>query len=249
MKPGREHSPAVPAMTAHRKTHILARLEIGLRTEVAQLNELEQELILVLQCGRGLGADYGAAGDWINAWGHHWDLVELILRRIHQLVAEVTACIQSQETGRHYRALQTWTALQLENARLEQTLEALHGQATGLNATAQAEWDAVAGPLNAHQNLIRNCTDALRIKLELLKNHSNAEVDEEVQKLLGRLSRTLHAKRGAAAANEEENQQAALELQQEKNHFMGFMDVVKGMFLWVETNQERADKNQRQQSF
>ncbi len=29
---------------------------------------------------------------------------------------------------------------------------------------------------------------------------------------------------------------------------MGFMDVVKGMFLWVETNQERTDKNRLPES-
>lgn len=233
----------------HSKTHILARLELGLRTDAARLTKLEQELILVLQRGRGLGAEYGSPGDWNNAWGHHWDLVETILRRIHTLVAEVLDDIDSHETDRHTKALQTWTTLQIEDTRLEQTLEGLHGQAVGLNATAQAEWDVIAGKLTSHLNLIHNCADSLRIKLELLKNHSSAEVNEQVQKLLNRLARSPQPNRGSSTDSEEAYQHAAVELQQENNKFLGFMDVVKGLFLWVESPQERTDKNLLQESF
>ena len=236
-------------MTTHNKTHILARLEIGLRTDAARLAELEQALILVLQRGRGLGAEYGSPGDWNNAWGHHWDQVEINLCRIHELVSEVQDGIQSRQANRHDKALQTWTMLQIEDTRLEQTLEALHGQALGLNATAQAEWDGIARTLGEHLDVIHDCAEALRIKLELLKTHSCAEVDEQVQKLLSRLTRHPHSERASTIDYEEEYQQAAFELQQEKNRFMGFMDVVKGMFLWVETNQERTDKNCLQESF
>ena len=62
-------------MKTHSKPHILARLEVGLRTDASRLIELEQALINVLQRGRGLGVEYGSPGDWNNAWGHHWDLV------------------------------------------------------------------------------------------------------------------------------------------------------------------------------
>ncbi|OYW31081.1 MAG: hypothetical protein B7Z47_02145 [Chthoniobacter sp. 12-60-6] len=235
-------------MKTHSKTHILARLESGLRTDAARLDELEQELALVLQRGRGLGAEYGSPGDWTTAWGHHWDQVEIILCRIHDLVSEVQDGIQSHDPERHTRALQTWTQLQIEDTRLEQTLEALHGQAIGLNATAQTEWDAIARTLAEHLNVIHACAEALRIKLELLKDHSSEEVDVQVQKLLARLSRSPQSRSGSTLDNEEEYQQAAVELEREKNHFMGFMDVVKGMFLWVETEEERADKNRVQES-
>ena len=236
-------------MRTHSQTHILARLEVGLRTDAARLTELEQELILVLQRGRGLGAEYGSPGDWNTAWGHHWDLVEIILRRIHVLLSEVQDDIQSRDTDRHAKALKTWVTLQIEDARLVQTLEALHGQAVGLNATAQTEWDVTARKLAAHLDVIHDCAETLRIKLELLKNHSNAEVDDQVQKLLDRLSRTPEPRKGSSIDYEEEYQHAAVELQQEKNTFMGFMDVVKGIFTWVESPQERTDKNCLQQSF
>lgn len=232
----------------HSKTHILARLEIGLRTDAARLSELEEELIHVLQRGRGLGAEYGSPGDWINAWGHHWDLVEKILCRIHYFVSEVQDGIQSHDTNRHEKVLQTWTKLQIEDTRLEQTLHALQGQAVGLNAAAQTEWAAIAKILEAHLQVIHNCADALHIKLELLKSNSSEEVDEQVQKLLIRLSRPPPQK-GSSMDSEEEYQHAAVELQQENNKFMGFIDVVKSMFLWTESIQERADKNCLQESF
>ena len=70
-----------------------------------------------------------------------------------------------------------------------------------------------------------------------------------MQKLLDRLSRTPEPRKGSSIDYEEEYQHAAVELQQEKNKFMGFMDVVKGIFTWVESPQERTDKNCLQQSF
>lgn len=236
-------------MMTHSQNHILARLEIGLRTDTSRLTELEAELIHVMQRGRGLGTEYGSPGDWTTAWGHHWDLVEIILCRIHDLVSVVQDGVQSSEASRHDKALQTWTKLQIEDTRLQQTLQALQGQAVGLNASAQTEWAAIASALEEHLDVIHNCADALRIKLELLKNHSSKEVDEQVQKLLGRLSRQPNSQRGGSINCDEEYQHAAVELQQEKNKFMGFIDVVKGLFLWVESPQERTDKNCLQESF
>ena len=233
----------------HRKTHILARLEIELRTDAARLAQLEKKLVHTLKRGRGLGTEYGSPGDWNNAWGHHWDLVETILRRIHVLVAEVQEDIQSRETYRHVKALQTWANLKLENDRLVQTLESLRGQAVGLNATAQAEWDAIAKTMETHLDVIHDCAEALRIKLELLKSHSSDEVDRQVQKLLARLDRSPQTRSGGPIDYEEEYQHAAAELRQEKNHVMGFMDVVKGLFIWIETPQERADKKIHPESF
>jgi len=236
-------------MMTHSKTHILARLEIGLRTDAKRLTKLEDELMQVLQRGRGLGTEYGSPGDWSTAWGHHWDLVERILCRIHDLVSEVQEGIQSHDKNRHEKALQTWTRLQIEDTRLEQTLQALQGQAVGLNAAAQEEWAAIARSLEAHLHVIHNCADAMRIKLELLKNNSSAEVDAQVQKLLIRLSRSPDKSGGSPIDSDEEYQHAAVELQQEKNKFMGFVDLVKCMFLWTDSTQERADKNTLQESF
>lgn len=235
-------------MKTQSKTHILARLEIGLRTDAERLTELEEQLTHMLQRGRGLGDEYGSPGDWNNAWGHHWDQVQLMLSQIHGLVSEVQDGIQSHDKNRHEKALETWTKLQIEDTQLEQTLHALQGQAVGLNAAAQTEWAFISKSLETHLQVIHNCADALHIKLELLKSNSSEEVDVQVQKLLVRLSRTPPRK-ASPIHSEEEYEHAAVELQQENNKFMGFIDVVKSMFLWTESIQERTDKNCRQESF
>lgn len=36
---------------------------------------------------------------------------------------------------------------------------------------------------------------------------------------------------------------AAIELEREHHRFLGFMDVVKGLLMWVESTDERARKN------
>jgi hypothetical protein len=236
-------------MKTHSKKHILARLEVGLRTDAARLIELEQALIPALQRGRGLGTEYDSPGDWNTAWGHHWDQVEIIMRQIHRLVADLLTAIQSRETDRHTQALQTWTTLQIENARFEQTIGMLHGQAIGLNATAQSEWDGIASTLATHLDLIHDCTEALRIKLVLLKTNTNEEVDAQVQQVLDRLSQLSHSHSGHTPDHAEEYHHAAVELQKEKNQFLGFIDLVKCMFMWTDSTQERTDKHLLQESF
>ena len=37
--------------------------------------------------------------------------------------------------------------------------------------------------------------------------------------------------------------EAALEIEKEQHEFLGFMDVVKGLFMWIETPEERVTKN------
>lgn len=230
-------------MIAHRQTHILARLEIGLRTDSSRLIELEKDLILALSRARGLGDEYGSPEDWSTAWSHHWDLVESIVRLMLQRVSEMHDAITNGGSDRFSVALLAWETLQIEDVRLQQTLAALHDQASGLNESAQAEWDALSFTLETHMHTIHACADALRIKLELLKKHSNEEVSLLVQKILARLS--LHPRpSGMSAADRElEYQKATAELKQEQGQFLGFLDVVKALFMWAETNEERMDKN------
>jgi hypothetical protein len=46
-----------------------------------------------------------------------------------------------------------------------------------------------------------------------------------------------------AESYEQEYRTAANELKQERHKFLGFMDVIKGALLWVETTEERVRKN------
>lgn len=229
-------------MIPQQTTHILARLELGLRTDSSRLIEPESDLIPLLRRARGLADEYGSPGDWNTAWRHHWDRVEANLLRIHHLVNEISTAIASSENARQTIALEAWTTLQAENAELAQTLGALRGQAIGLHVEAQNEWNTTAHKLEAHLETIDACSKSLRIKLELLKKYSKEEMDQLVQDLLTKLPNRSLTASVDAASYEHEYQQAAAELEQEHHKFQGVMDVIKGLFMWVETTEERTDK-------
>ena len=48
---------------------------------------------------------------------------------------------------------------------------------------------------------------------------------------------------GTLAEDEQEFRTAAIELEREHHRFMGFMDVIKGLLMWIETTDERVRKN------
>jgi len=230
-------------MTTKPTLHILARMELGLRTNATRLMELEQDLIATLARARGLGAEFGTPADWNTAWCHHWDQIENTLGRIHARVQEIHAAIDSTVPDRLNQALTAWDALQAEDAQLMLTLSALQVQATGLKVDAQRAWDTLEPKLASHLATIHACAEALRLKIEVLKEHSNAEVDELVQRFLARLPNHSAADAVNAETYEQEYQHAAVELAREKHKFMGFMDVVRNMFMWVDTTAERTKKN------
>jgi len=224
-------------------THILSRLEIGLRTDSSRLVELERELIVKLKRARGLGTEYGSPEDWNTAWCHHWDHVEAILLRIRELVQEMNEAVTSLEADRLSKALTAWETLQTEDAKLVLSLGALRQQAVGLNASAQDEWKAIASALEPHLETIHGCAQALRLKLELLKVHSKDEVDHLVKELLAKLPLRLEADAAASGEHAQAYDKAEAELDHERHTYMGLMDVIKGLFMWVETTDERIHKN------
>jgi hypothetical protein len=228
-------------MTTHPTAHILTRLEFGLRTDSTRLIEIEQEMLAILAKARGLGTEYGSPPDWSNAWSHHWDLIEIILLRIHALITEMHEEIQGTGERRLELALKAWDTLKLEESRLAQTIAALHGQSHGLNPTARDQWQTIELEFDDHLDIVQTCAEALHVKLLLLNQHSTEEVEIQVQKILARLARHPNTQDSNVPDYDAIYQQAAAALKQESNRCLGFMDIVKGMFMWVETTEERAD--------
>ncbi len=230
-------------MTADGTTHTLARLEIGFRTDSVRLKELEKDLAVALQRARHFGREHGSPDDWNTSWQQQWDNVEGILRRIRELVNEMDGSIESSDSGRLKKALASWETIQSEDARLVEALSTLRAQASGLNAAVRKDWNILAGTLESHLETIQACAQALRIKLELLKEHSKEEIEHLVQDILSKFPNRPRADGMDAENHERAYRQAATELEQEHHRFLGFVDVVKGLLLWVETKEERARKN------
>ena len=224
-----------------RTTHFLSRLETGFRMDAAHLHELEQELAAALLRARHFGTVQG--GDWNTRWQQQWDNVEELLRRIRWLVDEMESSIESSNPDRLKASLESWTTIQAEDAKLVAALTAMRAHAIGFNADVRDDWNLLARTLEAHVETIRSCAQALRIKIELLKKHSREEVDQMVQEVLARLPDRTRTEGLSAEIYAQEYAAAAQELDQEHHKFLGFVDAVKALLLWVESPEERTEKN------
>ena len=230
-------------MTNDKTAPVLARLELGFRTDSAQLKELEKDLTVTLQNARHFGRKHGSPDDWNKNWHQQWDDVEGILRRIRVLVHEMDQSIENCDSDRLNKALEAWETFQSEDAKLLDALTAIRTQASGLDAVVRKDWNILARTLDAHLETIHARAQALRIKLELLKKHSKEEVEHLVQKILSKLPNRTHAEGMDAEISEQEYRRAANELEQEQHEYLGFMDVVKSLLMWIETPEERVRKN------
>ncbi len=229
-----------------RTTHFLSRLETGFRMDAARLETLEQDLTAALQRARHFGTEQG--GDWNTGWQQQWDHVEELLRRIRWLVDEMESSIDSSDPGRLKASLASWETIQAEDAKLVAALAALRTHAVGLNPDVRDDWSLLARTLESHVETIRSCAQALRIKIELLQKHSKAEVDQLVLEILARLPDRARTEGMSAEIYAQEYAAAAQELDKEHHKFLGFVDAVKALLLWVESPEERTDKNLSKQT-
>ncbi|NDC78812.1 MAG: hypothetical protein EBZ67_13235, partial [Chitinophagia bacterium] len=76
-----------------------------------------------------------------------------------------------------------WEGIQSEDALLVAALDVIRSRATELNADGRADWLELSGKLDAHLETLCACAQALRVKLELLKDRSRDEVDLLVQRV------------------------------------------------------------------
>jgi Rad3-related DNA helicase len=230
-------------MTHHRTTHILARLETGFRTDAAHLKKLEADLTTVLHRAREFGTEHGSPDEWNTNWHQRWNDVEGILRRIRRLVREMDGSIESSDRDRLKAALEVWETIQAEDVKLVEALSTMRAQTNGLNAACRKDWNLLADTLETHMETIRACAQALRIKLELLKKHSKEEVDHLVQEILAQLPNRTQTDGMEADNYEREYLRAAAELEKEHHKYLGFVDTVKALLMWVESTEERTHKN------
>ncbi len=230
-------------MTTEPTARLVTRLEAGFRMDAARLTELELDLTHALRRARQFGKEHGAPDDWNTHWHQQWDYVEGLLGRLRALVREMQGALASSESDRFDKALAAWDAFQTEDAELVAGLGSIRAQAGGLSAAVRKDWNLLARVLEPHLGAIHACAQTLRLKLELMKEHSTEDVDQVVQDFFDKLARRVPADGRSAATWEREYEQAFAELQREHHRFLGFMDVVKALFLFVETPEERVSKN------
>jgi len=224
---------------------ILVLLERGFRTDSARLVALEHELAPLLQRIRALGTTENSGAVWKTDWNRGWECVESILRRNHNRLNHMDGAIQGSDKAALQNALDDWQSLQAEDTTLTDALVALRVQAGDLNLQGRQEWNGMAHILGSHLELIYACVQALRIKLELLKQYSRTEVDLMVEGILSKLPSHPREEGVSEAEYAREYDKAAAELDIERHKCTGLADVVKGMLLWVDTTEERVHRNLR----
>lgn len=230
-------------MIDHQISHILARLEVGLRTDSARLKALEADLAINLQRMRSFGTEQDSPHTWTESWSQQWDNAEGILSRISAGVNEMDDSIASGASERINKALIVWEVIEAEDTRLVTVLGSIRAQASGMSVASHEDWNLLAQSLESHIETIHSCAEAIRVKLELLRGRSPEEVDVLLQTVLARLPHRTGGDDLAAEKYQIELDEAALELEKEQHSPLGFIDVVKALFLWSEAPEERVIKN------
>ena len=204
-----------------------AELELASRSDASQLRKLQAELAATLQGLRFFGTAENSPAVRNAEWHGHWDDISQTLGRIVSVVGTMTDFVASTETGSKARALEAWDMIQVEDARLVQALKTVRIQVGQLSSDDRTEWNVLARALESQLGEIHACAQSLRLKLEELKERSDGAP------LAG----------GPASPHDHDFRQAALQLEREKHEFLGYMDVAKGLLIWLETPDERMREN------
>lgn len=228
-------------MKINNTSHLLNSLETGLRTDSSQLIGLERNLVAMLHRSRVLGAEYGSPGDWITSCHQQWDNIEDILQRISGRVDEMHDAISSSD---HDRLNTAWNACEtIESGEVELVgeLSSLRTRAIQLNEAARNDWNMLTLVIEFHVNTIHACSQAVRVRLELLKENSRNEAADGAP---NSPSLSHHRADGTDAATHTWTfDKAAIEIEQEQHQVLGFVDDVKALFMWIETPEERVNQN------
>ncbi len=222
---------------------LLHRLETGFRTDANRLKELGHDFLATLENARRMGPPQPPP-QWQATWNRRWDDVERLLQRISSQLMEIEGHIESNDKDRLMGSLDMWQTVQPEETELEQALAGAREQAQELGPDSHRDWNTLDGLIHAHLDTLKATTQAMRVKLQLLKQYSREEVDQIVNGVLSRLP--AHVQKDGAATEDylKQYRQAALEIEKEQHQLGGLMDTLKAMFLWVDTPEERLRDKQ-----
>lgn len=221
---------------------LLARLESGLRTDVARLKQLENELAETLHDARGVGTTQSPQPEWNTRWQELWSRAELSLKKIQTDLQAIQEKISSSETDRLQQALSLWESIVTEDQTLIEIIASIRSSAEELSGAVRQEWNIIAATLDSHFDTIHAFGQALRVKLELLKEHSSEDVNILLDKVLTHSPfRSDEEEVGGEKAPEDYNL-AAVKINQERHKFLGLGDIAKAMLLWVDNPEERLTK-------
>ncbi len=230
-------------MTPPQSTQVVADLETASKNDALQLKELETELAEALQSARSFGNQRGSLAAWNVDWNRQWDDIGGILRRISAQVDAMAASLDSTTSVSLQNAIKAWETVQSEDARLLEALKAIRTQVGELGAKERKEWNIIARTIESHMATTHECAESLRLKLVALKEHSDEPPEELSKGAPSKPSTPASVERAAGEPYDREYRKAAIELEKEQHRFSGLKDIVKGLWMWSETPDERIREN------
>lgn len=216
----------------------------GAHSEAGRLAKSDTVLALTLQTAKGLGDKSGLSGDWSGDWHRQWDHVGGILDRLRGLLSDMEGFVERGDEDSLRRAMETWRSVQSQDVEMNQAMDGIRSQASGLSGDAPQQWSEVNATIAAHMETVHARALALRVKLELMKDYTKNEVSHMLEGMLSKLPNHARSDTMDAEAYVQQYRQTIHELDEERHEFGGFMDFIKGLAMWVETPDERMKKRQ-----
>ena len=210
-------------MTTDKSARLWARLEMGYHTDAIHLQNLARDLAIPPHLVLNSDEASDPAGDWPERWSRHWDGAGEAVRQIREQVQELDICMSGGRGDRSLPALEAWKIILTEDVRLIAALDVIQAQAGGLNKAVPKDWSRLTRLLELHSEMIRACFQSMRIKLELLKEHSPEDTEPLVREILA------HALLAGADATETEapNRQTTADSAVARYQLLDFLDVAK----------------------
>ena len=173
------------------------------------------------------------------SWDDKWERAESLLENIHSQVTETRQLLERGDPVTEPAApLAEWEAtLRLEKELAQMLSELKEMSAPQVAKAHRLEWDACWAELESYFATIQAHAKAVQVKLELRKRFGETRASEMTAQVLSHLPEDLRSEEGLRAYRE-----AIAELQEEKQHFTGFFDVVKSLLLYFEGPEERAQR-------
>ncbi len=247
LRPGNPGAPsAIMKSPPKEDANEVARLlEIGLRVDAAQLKARELVLDQELEKAREFGVAATANPDWKANWRRQWDRVAVVKTLISASMVELANTLDDTGDAGHQRAMAIWETLQGMAERLHSELEKIRRLVNELAAAGRKDWNVLARKLEDEFAAVHWCAQALRIKLELLKSHSREAAEQFIRGMVAKLPQRGEGGSRKLELYDHEFRNAARALEKEHHEFLGFLDVVKGLWMWVEPPEVRMRKNRR----
>lgn len=222
--------------TEERATFILGQLNVGLRTELSQIDELENSLEELLREAKAR-ADVYISADKRRDWDLTWDEVDQKLDTMRSNAGEARRRLNVDDTA---DALEPWKNISEDDRELDQLLDTL--RRTGREALPGQDldpwydsWKGLWVTIEEHLTTLRIHIITTRFQLEMRREYGAEKADEVTQQILERLP---------ANASLEEAKKFAAEYRKAYHEFLNhrehptFWDIFRGLLLMPEETPE-----------